>query len=90
MAKNRKAEYDNAKERKQAIADNDFLNSQADLLNRKLEDQIKNSRELNKIRKNLLGGLVDEVDNLETQKDLLEKYGDELRDHVDRRTTLYK
>lgn len=86
MAKNDKARYDEAKARKKAMEDNDFLVSQADLLNRKLEDQVKNAKELNKLRGNLLKGMIDEKDNLDQQKALLEEYDRKLRDLVDRRT----
>lgn len=87
MAKSNKQQYDDSKARAQAIKDNDFLNSQADLLNRKLDDQINKAGELNKLRSNLLKGMVDEVDNLETQRTLLKEYDDNLKELVDRRTT---
>lgn len=86
MAKSNKQQYDDSKSRAQAIKDNDFLNNQADLLNRKLDDQINKAGELNKLRSNLLKGMVDEVDNLETQKTLLKEYDDNLKELVDRRT----
>ena len=58
---------------------NDFLVSQADLLNRKLQDQVDNAKELNKLRKNLLKGMVDEVDNLDQQRTLLADYEEKMR-----------
>lgn len=86
MAKSNKQQYDDSKARAQAIKDNDFLNNQADLLNRKLDDQINKAGELNKLRSNLLKGMVDEVDNLEAQRTLLKEYDDNLKELVDRRT----
>ena len=86
MAKTNKQRYEEQKARKQAMEDNDFLNSQADLLNRKLQDQVENAKELGKLRQNLLKGMVDEVDNLDQQRQLLEDYEKTMRELVDGRT----
>ena len=87
MAKTNKQRNEESKARKQAMEDNDFLNSQADLLNRKMQDQIENAKELGKLRKNLLSGMVDEVDNLDQQRQLLEDYEKSMKELVDGRTT---
>lgn len=86
MAKTNKQRYEEQKARKQAMEDNDFLNSQADLLNRKMQDQVENAKELGKLRQNLLKGMVDEVDNLDQQRQLLEDYEKSMRELVDGRT----
>ena len=86
MAKTNKQRYEEQKARKQAMEDNDFLNSQADLLNRKLQDQVENAKELGKLRQNLLKGMVDEVDNLDQQRQLLEDYEKTMKELVDGRT----
>ena len=86
MAKTNKQRNEEQKARKQAMEDNDFLNSQADLLNRKMQDQVENAKELGKLRKNLLGGMVDEVDNLEQQRQLVDDYEKSMKELVDGRT----
>lgn len=86
MAKTNKQRIEEQKVRKQAIKDNDFLNSQADLLNRKLQDQVENAKELGKLRQSLLKGMVDEVENLDQQRQLLEDYEKSMKELVDGRT----
>ena len=76
--------------RKQAIKDDQLLTNYADLLNEKLSDQVKNYREINKLRKGLLDSMVDEKDNLQQQKTLIEKYEENLSNIADRRTKAYK
>jgi len=86
MAKTNKQRYQEQKARKKTMEDNDFLNSQADLLNRKMQDHIENAKELGKLRQDLLKGMVDEVDNLDQQKKLLKDYEKSMQLLVDGRS----
>jgi len=76
--------------RKKAIKDEQLLTNYADLLNQKLSDQVQNYREINKLRKGLLDSMVDEKDNLQQQKTLIEEYEEQLSNIADRRTKAYK
>jgi len=76
--------------RKQAIKDDQLLTNYADLLNQKLSDQVDNYKEINKLRKGLLDSMVDEKDNLQQQKTLIEEYEEKLSNIADRRTKAYK
>lgn len=90
MAKSNKENQKKARARSEARKENDFINSQTDLLNEKLEAQVDNIDKINKARKKLSINLQDEVKDLETQKKLLAEHKDKVSELFDGRTKFGK
>jgi hypothetical protein len=79
-----------AEERQKTIEDNQILVNQAELLNKKLESHVQNSKKINDLRAELLDKLIESKDNLDEQNSIIHDYSKELRVQVDMRTNIGK